>query len=186
MLSSPGQWFDLCCSHILEFFYYFFLSGAVQDPGSGPGCPRWQREHPGPRWDQHHLPVQGARNGLQEDRWADPGGEGAPGVPAVPSALPVPTLFVLSSSHCTPLAAELNSPALFVVENRKFNGNTKFFAVPAAELGPAGAANIQLHAHLQPLCELQELCLQHWGGCRAADEPLRPWPLQIHQVGGFF
>lgn len=78
-----------------NFLFILLSPGSVQDPGSGPGCPRWQREHPGPRWDQHNLPVQGARNGLQEDWWADPGGEGTPGVPAMPSALPVPTLFVL-------------------------------------------------------------------------------------------
>jgi len=57
-----------------------------------------------------------------------------------------------------------------------------FFAVPATEFGPPRAANIQHNTYIQPVCKLQEFCLQYWRRCRAVNEPLWSWSLQIHQV----
>lgn len=44
--------------------------------GSGPGCPRQRRQHPGPRTHQHHQPVPGTRGRLQTNWGPDSGGEG--------------------------------------------------------------------------------------------------------------
>lgn len=74
--------------HLKRFFLFFAVAPKLVTPssslvllkhqvlGSGPGCPRQRRQHPGPRNHQHHQPVQGTRGRLQTNWGPDSGGEG--------------------------------------------------------------------------------------------------------------